>query len=62
MTREKRMEFINDVAEDLGITIKDAAYELVFNFYDAAGFRRDELEKELDAKSEDELIEMFCEI
>lgn len=60
--RVMRMEQIKEWAEEWGLSIKDAVYDLVFDFYETAGFRTDVLEKELSSKSEAELIEMFCTI
>ena len=60
--RIKAMGFIKEWSEEWEMTIKEAVYTLVFSFYEVSGFRADKLEKELDAKSEEELIEIFCEI
>lgn len=60
--RVMRMEQIKEWAEEWGLSIKDAVYDLVFDFYETTGFRTDVLEKELSSKSEAELIEMFCAI
>ncbi len=58
--RVMRMEIIKAWAEEWGLTMMEAAYDLIFSFYETAGFATDELEKELSTKSEAELIEMFC--
>lgn len=60
--RVMRMEQIKEWAEEWGLSIKEAVYDLVFDFYETAGFWTDELEKELSSKNEAELIEMFCAI
>ena len=60
--REMRMQEIMNWAEEFGLTMYEAVYELVFTFYETAGFWTEELEKELQAKSETELIEIFCAI
>ena len=54
--RVMRMEQIKEWAEEWGLSIKEAVYDLVFDFYETAGFWTDELEKELSSKNEAELI------
>ena len=65
MMNEKAIERMNEIAEwsdTYNVTIYDAVYEMVFTFYETAGFDVVQLEKELGAKSEAELIEMYCNI
>lgn len=40
----------------------ELAYEMVFDFYEAAGFRSDVLKEELNSKSETEIIEMYMKL
>lgn len=60
--RVMRMEQITEWAEEWGLSMKEAVYDLVFDFYENAGFQTEVLENELNEKSETELIEMFCGI
>ncbi len=60
--RAKRIAEVNAWAMEQGLTLYEAAYDLVYTFYEAAGFRSDVLAAELDTKSQSELVEMFCEI
>ena len=53
---EKRMEELNYYAEVWGMSIEDTLAELLFNFYEAAGFDREVLAQELFSKSDEELI------
>ena len=65
MMNEKAIERMNEIiewSEEYRMSIYDAVYEMVFTFYETAGFDVEELEKELSAKSEPELIEMYCNI
>ena len=65
MMNEKAIERMNEIvewSEEYGVSIYDAVYEMVFTFYETAGFDVVQLEKELGAKSEAELIEMYCNI
>lgn len=65
MMNEKKIARMNEIAEWVemfGVSVYDAVYEMVFTFYETAGFWADELEKELSTKSEAELIEMYCQI
>lgn len=58
--KETRMNEIMNWANEFDLPVYDAAYELVFTFYETAGFWPNELEKELQTKSEAELIELYC--
>ena len=65
MMNEKAIERMNEIAEwsdTYNVSIYDAVYEMVFTFYETAGFDVEELEKELSVKCEAELIEMYCNI
>jgi hypothetical protein len=65
MMNEKAIERMNEIiewSEEYRMSIYDAVYEMVFTFYETAGFDVEELEKELRSKSEAELIEMYCNI
>ena len=65
MMNEKAIERMNEIAEwsdTYNVSIYDAVYEMVFTFYETAGFDVEELEKELSSKSEAELIELYCQI
>ena len=57
-----RMEEIKEWAKEYGVSVYDAVYEMVFTFFETAGFWTDELEKELSSKNETELIELYCQI
>ena len=57
-----RMEEIKEWAEMWGLSMKEAVYELIFSFYENAGFQTDVLANELSTKSEAELIELYCQI
>lgn len=60
--RIARMEEIKEWAEEWGLSMNEAVYELIFSFYENAGFQTDVLANELSTKSEAELIEIFCRI
>lgn len=65
MATDKRFNKLLEIviwAKEFGITRYEAVYELVFNFYETAGFWTDELEKELNSKSEEELYEIYLAI
>lgn len=65
MMNEKVVERLNELAEwveEYDVSVYEAVYEMVFTFYETAGFDVEELEKELRSKSEAELIEMYCNI
>ena len=65
MMNEKAIERMNEIiewSEEYRMSIYDAVYEMVFTFYETAGFDVVQLEKELSVKSEAELIKMYCNI
>ena len=65
MMKERAIERMNEIvewSEEYGVSIYDAVYEMVFTFYETAGFDVDELEKELSAMSEAELIRLHCSL
>ena len=62
MKTDKRLLELAKWAEENAMTQYEAAYELVFTFYETAGFRTDLLEEELNSKSEEGLYEIFLMI
>ena len=65
MMNEKAIARMNEIvewSEEYGVSIYDAVYEMVFTFFETAGFDVDELEKELRAMSEAELIRLHCSL
>ena len=65
MKNEKAIERMNEIiewSEEYKMPVYDAVYELLFLYYETAGFWSDILETELSTKSEPELIEMYCQI
>ena len=65
MMNEKVIERMNEIvewSEEYNIPVCKAVYDLLFNYYETAGFWTDVLETELNAMSEPELIEIYCKI
>lgn len=58
---EKMME-LEMYANEFGMSLDEAAMDILFDFYEAAGFDGDILFKELTSKSSEELIQLFMEI
>ena len=58
----KRMEEIKEWAEAHNISVYEAVYELLFLYYETAGFWSEVLDEELYSKTEAELIELYCQI
>jgi len=56
------MEEIKEWAEAHSISVYEAVYELLFLYYETAGFWSEVLDEELYAKTEAELIELYCQI
>ena len=51
---------LEDLSKDWNCSIADVARELVFQFYEAAGFCNEPLEKEFASFSDDQIIEHYC--
>ena len=57
-----RMEEIKEWAEAHSISVYEGVYELLFLYYETAGFWSEVLDEELYSKTEAELIELYCQI
>ena len=55
---ENRMNYLEMTAMELGLSISEAAFELVTAYYEAAGLDSEILRGELSSKSDEEIIEM----
>ena len=51
---------LEDLSKDWNCSIADVAREIVFQFYEAAGFCNEPLEKEFASFSDDQIIEHYC--
>ena len=51
---------LEDLSKDWNCSIADVARELVFQFYEAAGFCNEPLDKEFASFSDDQIIEHYC--
>ena len=60
--REERIAELNELMQEWGATRREALLEILYAFYEAAGFWREPLFKELSAMSDDELMEAFLNI
>lgn len=60
--KETLMEQLIEYSKEWKLTLAETAKEFVFMFYAAAGFREEQLIKELDGKTEDEIFEMYFAI
>ncbi|MDO4974176.1 MAG: hypothetical protein Q4E38_08210 [Eubacteriales bacterium] len=56
---EKKMEELNYFSEVWGMSIEDTLAELLFTYFEAAGFDRDVLAEELSNKSNEELMQIY---
>ena len=62
MNRDLRFEELEEYANELDCSIAEAARDIVFDFFVAAGFREDVLEEELAPKSDEEVINIFLDL
>lgn len=62
MKTDMRLLELAKWAKENAMTQYEAVYELIFTFYETAGFKADLLEEELNSKSEEELYEIFLMI
>lgn len=54
-----RMELLKNWMEEMALSEAEAVEELLFQFYEAAGFHADVLTKELAAMSEAQRLELY---
>lgn len=62
MNRDLRFEELEEYANEFDCSIAEAARDIVFDFFAAAGFREDVLEEELAPKSDAEVINIFLDL
>ena len=62
MTATKREERIAELKQEWEMTQRETLFAILFDFYEAAGFWREPLFKELSAMSDDELMEAYLNI
>ena len=65
MMNEKKVMRMNEImewCEEYCLTMYEAVYELLFLYYETAGFWSEVLDEELYSKTEAELIELYCQI
>ncbi len=60
--REMRMEMLSAVKADWGCSTREAVEGVLIDFYEAAGFSADLVEKELAPMSEEELLNLFVSL
>lgn len=62
MNRDLRFEDLKEYANEFACSIAEAARDIVFDFFVAAGFWQDVLEQELASKSDEEVINIFLDL
>ena len=60
MNRDLRFEDLKEY--EFACSIAEAARDMTFDFFAAAGFREDVLEEELASKSDEEVINIFLDL
>lgn len=60
--REERIAELNELIQEWEMTQRETLFAILFDFYEAAGFWREPLFKELSAMSDDELMEAYLNI
>ena len=59
---KNKMVELKEAADELNCSIFDAAREIIFMYYGAAGFDREVLAYELDAKTAEEILQMYYDM
>lgn len=59
---KNKMVELKEAASEWNCSIFDAARELIFIYYEAAGFDREVLAYELDAKTGEEILKMYYDM
>lgn len=62
MNRDLRFEDLKEYANEFDCSIAEAARDMTFDFFAAAGFREDVLAEELTSKSDEEIINIFLDL
>ena len=57
--REMLIAELNYLAQEWNCTFMEAARDMLYNFYEAAGFERERLDAEFGPMSDDELMEAY---
>lgn len=60
--REERIAELNEMMQEWGMNSRDTMLEILYTFYEAAGFWQEPLFKELSAMSDDDLMEAYLNI
>lgn len=60
--REERIAELNETMQELEMTQRETLFAILFDFYEAAGFAENPLSDELEAMSDDELMEAYLNI
>ena len=62
MKREEVIQVIMELADDLDCTFEEAAFDMIDQFYEAAGFYGNQIEKEFGHLSKEDLIDVVWEL
>ncbi len=60
--REMLIAELNYLAQEWNCTFTEATRDMLYNFYEAAGFARERLDSEFGALSDDELLQAYLNI
>ena len=60
--RENRIAELVELAQEWNCTYMEALLEILYTFYEAAGFERERLDAEFGPMSDDELLEAYLNI
>ena len=60
--REERISEIAEMAQEWNCTFKEALLEVLYTFYETAGFERERLDAEFVPMTDDELLEAYLTI
>lgn len=60
--RTEKLSALSMLMKEWNLPKKDTLYGILFDFYDAAGFSKETLAAELDAMSEDELLQTYLNL
>ena len=60
--RERLIAELMELAQEWNCTFMEAAQDMLYTFYEAAGFERERLDAEFGVMSDDELLEAYLNI
>lgn len=60
--RNVRLKVVEEMAKAWCCTPAEAVCDILYDFYESAGFRREQLEQEFGSMTDEEMVEVYCNL